>query len=705
MLRLYINTIKKNLTMKSLFAKIEFSLFILILLVIQLTAKSNPMNARRDVVASWTLNTGDTRFTVGVNSANKLYIYEISNPTANWNWTQSPSLFPLLSSVTMGGTNYTPNWVYQSGTVDTGDGAKLTITFTNASPAMTLKSIWHARSGPGPVRHYMQIINNSGSTVTIANQETFDVKLVGSGTNTKAWHFINHGWKLDKSDPGVIYCDSIGSNYNKTLNISESEDNAPYTIIDANDSSGIYIGWEWSIGRINITGYGAPGGARVKAGNGDTFKTDIDSGETFEVPAGFIGAYNGNIDDAGNSLRKYLYNYSMPAVNRTAGYPKVEWNAFGATTVNYIWNSFETNYRPLVDVISGMGFEEVMLDIAWWEGDQRTQPCPPKADPVDWPSGMKACSDYAHSKGVHFGLYWNDNTSMTTDSGIQMRESDAKYLFDNFGCDIYRADNTDGKALQTGGYGSGTRAHYAEDVCYWQTKGYYEVLDWLKSNIPDFKYENCSGGSHLLDFGIMSRSVKIQITDYVTPLDNQIAFYDLVYFLPPVQLMGTLMGEIWTRPSGVWTLSSFSPGDKKYWFRSAFMGAGCFGMNPIGWSPADKDMIAGAVTTYKNKIRPLLKTANVYHVFPRPDDVVWTGIEYYDPTGKTGVVYIFKPNSSVSSQYIKLKGLNASKSYTLSFEDGTNNTVIKGGSELMKTGINVSLNGTYKSELMWIAEQ
>jgi hypothetical protein len=121
------NTVKKSEPMKNLFAKIEVSLFLLILIAIQLIARSNSINSLRDVLASWTLNTGDTRLTVGVNSANNLYIYEIRNPTENWNWTQSPSPFPLLSSVSMGGTVYSPNWVYQSGTMDTSDGTGINV--------------------------------------------------------------------------------------------------------------------------------------------------------------------------------------------------------------------------------------------------------------------------------------------------------------------------------------------------------------------------------------------------------------------------------------------------------------------------------------------------------------------------------------------------------------------------------------------------
>ena len=61
-----------------------------------------------------------------------------------------------------------------------------------------------------------------------------------------------------------------------------------------------------------------------------------------------------------------------------------------------------------------------------------------------------------------------------------------------------------------------------------------------------------------------------------------------------------------------------------------------------------------------------------YHIFPRPDDHVWDGIEYHDPTARKGVVFIFKPDSPNDTQTIKLKGLDAKRSYRLTFEQRSN---------------------------------
>jgi hypothetical protein len=146
----------------------------------------------------------------------------------------------------------------------------------------------------------------------------------------------------------------------------------------------------------------------------------------------------------------------------------------------------------------------------------------------------------------------------------------------------------------------------------------------------------------------------------------------------------------------------------KYYFRSMSMGAPEWVLDSpnttmsLPWSNEEKEAVAKCANTYKTKIRPLQRNGDLYHIFPRPDDMVWDGIEYFDPATDTGVVYIFKPDSSINTQAIKLQGLDPNQVYHLSFEDGSNPAVFMSGAALMSSGINVSLAGTYNSELMFL---
>jgi alpha-galactosidase len=544
----------------------------------------------------------------------------------------------------------------------------------------------------------MFLKNNTAGPVTIYEQETLDLRVVGPKADTNVWYISD-----DRAIPDGtgVYCDRLKPGYRKTLPVtSDGADWIPYVVVDSTGKSGVYLGWEWSNGRIAISADSASGGARLMAGIGDDFKTDLSAGETFEVPPGFVGAYAGDLDDAGNSVRRYLFQYNMPEILRKdAGFPKVEWNAFAATgKCQGSWDPVEKKYYPFIDDIAPLGFEEVVIDIGWWSsyGD----PGHIVTDPVDWPSGMAAAAKYAHDRGLRFGLYDNETESLTDESGKKERISDIRYLLKGLHADFYRSDCTAGPAIQ-GKHGPGHRAHYPEDALYWPTKGFYEVLDTLYAEIPTFLWEDCHGGGAIKDFGASRRAAKIQNQDRYYPIDARRSFYDASFVFPPMQL-AALDGS-W----GEWQASG-----SVYEFRSASMGAAYWHPDaPNGgnggpvWSAQHKALIRRAVATYKTRLRPLIRNADLYHIFPRPDGLHWDGVEYFDPAAKRGVVYVFKPAEGNGSDVtkVKLRGVRADARYRVTFEDGTNPTVEKSGAELM-AGIDVGLRGGLVSELMFFEE-
>ncbi len=279
-------------------------------ITMQAAAADQAADASDPSPARWTLKTADTTLVVGAGADRGLCLYELSGP-AGWNWTVSPSPFSLMSHASVRGVQHALNWRYLTGKEEQGDGTKIILTFTNVDPALELTSIWQARPGPGPVRHTMFIRNCSAQTVTISEQESLDIRVVGPGTDTSVWYINDDGSIPDATG---VYHDKLAAGYLKSLHFSEAQNFIPFAVVDANGMQGVYVGWEWSLGRMTIAAHNAPSGASLKVGNGDTFKTDLEPGETFAVPPAFIGAYQGDLDDAGNSLRKFLFNYSMPAI-------------------------------------------------------------------------------------------------------------------------------------------------------------------------------------------------------------------------------------------------------------------------------------------------------------------------------------------------------------------------------------------------------
>jgi alpha-galactosidase len=199
----------------------------------------------------------------------------------------------------------------------------------------------------------------------------------------------------------------------------------------------------------------------------------------------------------------------------------------------------------------------------------------------------------------------------------------------------------------------------------------------------------------------MRRAVKIFNSDTYSALHVRQGFYDSSYAFHPIQIeghLGSTDGRF--RPRGV--------AGMKYAFRSMSLGApewfldapnGGNGSEP--WTQEEKATVKACVDTYKTKLRPLIRTADLYHILPRPDGRNWDGIEYYDPAAGKGVVYLFKPSNESQTQPIRFKGLDRQEMYRLTFEDGSQLSSVHSAAELMDQGLPVTLDGAEVSELVF----
>jgi alpha-galactosidase len=227
------------------------------------------------------------------------------------------------------------------------------------------------------------------------------------------------------------------------------------------------------------------------------------------------------------------------------------------------------------------------------------------------------------------------------------------------------------------------------------------MVDTLAREVPGFQWENCSGGGRIKDYGAMRRSIKIFNSDTYSALHVRQAFYDSSFAFHPTQLeghLGSTDGRF--RPRGVaglrFAFRSMSMGAPE-WFLDAPNG----GNGSAPWTQEEKDAVRACVEIYKSRLRPLLRAADLYHLFPRPDERNWDGIEYYDPAAGMGVAYLFKPTGEAATQVVRLRGLKAGKTYRLTFADSSNPGTSKTGAELATAGLPVTLPAGEVSELLF----
>src|SRR5882724_1865788 len=119
---------------------------------------------------SWRLSTDDTVVVVAEVNGTAV-LTQLGSARDNSNWLPAPVPELLLPSVTQQGSSLPTKWQYRGGDFDQQSG-QLVLRFSNASPALELQSIWRARSGRGPVEHWLTIANRSSAVITIGHQDS-----------------------------------------------------------------------------------------------------------------------------------------------------------------------------------------------------------------------------------------------------------------------------------------------------------------------------------------------------------------------------------------------------------------------------------------------------------------------------------------------------------------------------------------------------
>jgi hypothetical protein len=607
---------------------------------------------------NWELATDDTRLTLAVIN-NRPAIYQLANPAQGWNWTPTHTEFPLLEHAATGnGPAQAPDWKFQDATVDESNGRKVTLRFTSTMPKLELKSVWWARKGPGPVEESMTISNQTGDILVVDGRDlvTADLALVADSSAT-LWRFnktprsggpdahgvvrTDVGLFTDKLAPGV----TVESEFGHPGDIATDAD-LPFEIYDVGSKHGLYLGYLFGYGRsvTEVLGDGLHLTDHLYLDDGERITVEKD--KSFTIPGLFIGAYQGDTDDGSNRMKKWFWNYKIPAYLKRADEPLVELCS----------DSTEGNFDKLMALVkttdfAGLGVGIYKVD-AWYAGDTRF--CAPGAFPYPLVDELAAA---LHAKNVRLSVWQADF----------LPEEQLLARFDQWHFDYYRSDQ-DG--VHPGNY--------------WGYVNFWQKLDDLAAARPGFRWENCMSGGSLKSFDDCQRMAFMTTSDSPHALDFKKALYPNSYMINPLQLKSDCFcGDIFE-------------------LRCAMMGSILTGMPGQEGMAGEADM-KKEFALYNTRQAPILRGADVYHVLPMPNGRHWDGLEYFNTAIARGSLFLFKPTSEGGdTRTIKLKGLIRAKTYTLTFEDRPEQSVKKTGAELMDVGLPVTLTGPRASEIVWI---
>lgn len=675
-------------------------------------------------------------------------LVSLSSPgSAAW---QAAAPAALVARVKVNGHWEPLHWRY-AGQQAGRDHRSVTFVYDNSSPHLRLLWQWRARASAGPIEHSITIRNLGPSAVELPLQNSLSFNWRVSAATPLEELWIEKGAGTPSAEGTHLVPVSAGFHWEGTSSTyanppaGAQREMIPWMLVQQRDrAAGWYTGIEFS-GRTHITlernGDSLHGAVGLNPNPGP-YSTRVPAGGSFVTPTIFLGAFSGGSENAGNILRRWVRRVLLnPADMRDPHYPLLVNNSWGSgMAIN------ETQAHQMIADSADLGLEMFHIDAGWFRGVGDWYP-----NPVKFPHGLAPIADDAHRHGLKFGI-WVDWTQagtdtepgainvhdpkvrdwltqdmpanwkpepfkgvtmdlgdpavqawaghelnrMVTDYHLDMLEHDG-YLVAQ-GCD--RDDHPHAvcppsrSKYAPPGHSPFVAGSNATDVSYFATRAYYTLYRQLRQKHPRVLLEVCNDGGRMVDFGSAAHADYFSITDTYDPLSNRRAFFDTSHVLPPPMLECYV--ERWKTPR----LANFV-----YMLRSGMMGWLTIMQDTNAWTAEQHAAAREQFQLYKRSLRPLIRTADLYHISTRPDGVHWDGIEYYAPDKGEGVVYAFRGSTPVEAEHtFPIHGIATNATYHLHFQDHSSPDRTVSGRELLQNGLTVRLSIPDSSELVFFTQ-
>ena len=362
----------------------------------------------------WDLSNGTVHAAFQLSSSGQIGLIEADNLSGNvWS---APALAPSSPiSFTFGSTVYSAATSFQliSQHVESPNAStqRQVIVLEDLNKTALIQVDLEMYLGQAVLRHWLTVTNLTASqkSITALNLVPYAFKVSPGQTfqefRVQQWNgaapVTNYGTSASTLADGTAVSFTSGS----------GGTHCGWFALADNASNGLFAGWEFD-GEVTASALYQSSSASLQTGvalNG-IFHA-IAPGQSLVLPAGFIGLFNGppngSWDQAAAATQKFVE--AVLAVPMPRNFPYMAWDSWAYdTSIN------ETTLRANADVAASMGVELFIIDLGWAKqiGDW-------EADPVKFPSGMRALSDYAHSKGMKFGLHFALAEAMATAPVLQ----------------------------------------------------------------------------------------------------------------------------------------------------------------------------------------------------------------------------------------------------------------------------------------------
>ncbi len=497
-----------------------------------------------------------------------------------------------------------------------------------------------------------------------------------------------------------------------------------FALDDNTGGDGLFVGLLYS-GRWSAHGQAVDSAVTLNVFS-DSYATPLTAGQHWRSPGAFFGVYRGGLDDAAHVQHAYLRAALLPST--PDNFPWVQYNTWFAHLVDLD----EEILRREALLAAQLGAEVFVIDAGWWAPSLRTRDnfttglgvWQPSAE--KFPSGIPAFADYVRSLGMGFGIWvepervdlrqratWRlDWLARHNDAIISPPwppDTVSGWLcFGHPAVQTWALDwisrlvrelNADWLKWDSNWWGVCTCANHGHSVSdgeFHQAQGVHNVLSELRQRFPRLIIENCAGGGTRTDFAMLGNTHITWLHDASTP-SRRVRFHlaGASYLFPP-EVCNTWIVDADDEPL---TDPTTARADLDTIARSRMFGAYGVSARLTGWTEDAFGAVQRAIAQYK-QVRPLLKTGRFYHLLPQtrlscPDLALngqWEAYAIMSKGAEEGVIWLFRAPDAAPAQHVRLAGLHAGRSYTLTDTD-TGRTVRALGASLMADGLDVDLSG------------